>query len=208
MFRGLLYLLKRAESEAVAIQAVRKREIPRMKAQMKQLNKKRSKLCGYLRTNHKLAGDEPRDHQTQKNPSRQPDTDTWIGFPNLKMPSKHGLQCAPYLVRSLTSLESLCCTKVECATAPRTKFVQCYAKISNRKGDKDSKQVVMDLQCLTRSTRSTMRQQIEEAFKSGELRQALSQLKAGKAAGPDMASDLKHLSMNESSVLLSILNSS
>ena len=67
----------------------------------------------------------------------------------------------------------------------------------------------MDPRCLRRSTRTTPRLQIVEAFTPGELQQALSQLKAGKMAGPDgIAPDLlKHLSSKGPSVLLNILDS-
>ena len=43
-------------------------------------------------------------------------------------------------------------------------YVQEYAEISGRKSDKDSRKAIMDLLCPTRSTRTTPRQQIEEAF--------------------------------------------
>ena len=69
--------------------------------------------------------------------------------------------------------------------AKASTFVQEYAKISGRKSDKDSRKVVMGLRCPKRSTLTTQSQQIEEVFTLGELQQALSHLKAGKAAGPD-----------------------
>ena len=89
-------------------------------------------------------------------------------------------------------------------------FVQEYAKISVHKSNKDSRKVVMHLRFLKRSTRTTPSQQIEETFTSGELKQALSQLKAWKPASPDgIAPDLfNNLSLNGSSVLLNILRSS
>ena len=89
-------------------------------------------------------------------------------------------------------------------------FVQEYAKISGGKSDKDSRKVVMGLQCPKRSTHTTTKHQIEEAITHGELRQSLSQQKAGKAAGPyGIVPDLhKHLSSKWSSVLLNILYSS
>ena len=43
----------------------------------------------------------------------------------------------------------------------------------------------MDLRCLKQSTRTTPRQLIKEAFTAGELQQAPSQLKVGKAAVTD-----------------------
>ena len=77
---------------------------------------------------------------SQKNPSGQPGIDTWIGFPNLKMPSKHGLQCAPYQGRSLAPLESRCCTEVQCtpATTQRPQLSFKSTQISRCKKDKDS----------------------------------------------------------------------
>ena len=68
----------------------------------------------------------------------------------------------------------------------------------------------MDLRCLKQSTHTKPRQQIEEAFTAGEHQQALSQLKAGKAASPNgITHDLiKHLSSKGSSFLLNVLNSS
>ena len=88
-------------------------------------------------------------------------------------------------------------------------FVEEYAKISVRKSDKGSRKAVMVLRCPTRSTRTTPWQQIEVAFTPVEHQLALSQLKAGKTAGPNgIAPDLqKHMSTTESSVLLIILNS-
>ena len=126
------------------------------------------------------------------------------------MPSKHGLQCALYLVRIPTRLESLYCTMVVSASKGTKAFVQEYAKISGRKSDKDSRKAVMDHRYITRSTRTTPRQQIIEAFIPGEFQQPLSRLKVGKVAGPDgiVPDLLKQLSMKGSSVLLSILNSS
>ena len=96
----------------------------------------------------------------------------------------------------------------DCAKA--SALIQDYAKISCRKSDKDTRKAVMDLRFPTRSTRTTPWQQIEETFTRGELPQALSQLKAGKEEGPDgIDPDLiKHLSTKESSVLLTIINSS
>ena len=87
-----------------------------------------------------------------------------------------------------------------------SKIVQEFAKISGRKGDKDSRKAVMDRRFPTRYTPTTPRPQIEEAFTPDELQQALSQLKAGKAADPDsIATDLlKHLLTKGSSVLLYI----
>ena len=47
-------------------------------------------------------------------------------------------------------------------------FLQEYAEISGRKSDKDSMKAVMDLGCLTRSTHTTLRQQIKEVIIPGE----------------------------------------
>ena len=93
--------------------------------------------------------------------------------------------------------------------AKASPFDQEYAKISGRKNDKESRKAFMDLRCPTRSTRTSTMQQIEEAFTPGELQLVLSQLNAGKAAGPDGVSpDLrKHPSTKGSSVLLNILSS-
>ena len=64
--------------------------------------------------------------------------------------------------------------------------------------------------CPTRSTHTTMRQQIKEAYTPGELQHTLSQHKLGKVEGPDgIALDLlKHMSTKMSSVQLTILKSS
>ena len=158
-----------------------------------------------LRTNRKQCLEMNHEITTLTEESKRA---TWhrhrIGFPNLKMPSKLGLLCAPYLVGSLTPLESLYCTKLVHAIdlTKASAFVQEYAKISGRQSDKESRKVVNSLRCLKRSTCTTPRQQIEEAYTPREL-------KAGKAAGPDgTAPDLKHLSSKGSSVLLNILSSS
>ena len=58
-----------------------------------------------------------RSPDSQMNQSAQPGTDTWMGFPNAKMPSKHGLPCAPNLEGNLTTLKRVYCTKVECPPA-------------------------------------------------------------------------------------------
>ena len=55
---------------------------------------------------------DTRSPDSQMNPSGQPGTDTRIVFPDLRMPSRHDIQCASYMARSLISLESFYCTKV------------------------------------------------------------------------------------------------
>ena len=110
-----------------------------------------------------------------------------------------------------TGMSLLCkCSVYASGCAKSSTFVQEYAMISSRKSDKDCRKAVIDLRCLTRSTRSTTRQQIEEAFTPDEIQQALSQLKAGRAAGPDGIDPniFRHLSINRSLVVLSIISSS
>ena len=89
-----------------------------MNAQLKQLIEKHNKLCRDLRTNHKQRL-ETNCKITRL--TEEPKMANWHrhfeGFSNLKMPSGHGLLCAPYLEGSLTPLESPYCTKVECTPA-------------------------------------------------------------------------------------------
>ena len=102
------------------------------------------------------------------------------------------------------------CSVYASGCAKALTFVQEYAMISGRKSDKDCRKAVIDLRCLTRSTRSTTRQQIDEGFTPDEIQQALSQLKAGRAAGPDGIDPniLRHLSIKGSLVVLSTISSS
>ena len=113
------------------------------------------------------------------------------------MPNRHGSQCALFGKECQTTGRSLLYRGRLHASnhAKATAFVQEYVENSGRKCDKDSVKAVMDLRCLTRSTRNNPRQQMEEAFAAGELREVLSQLKVGKAAVSDgLAPDfLKHL---------------
>ena len=94
--------------------------------------------------------------------------------------------------------------------AKASAFVEEYAKISVRQSDKDYKKAVMDLRCLTRSTSTSPRLQIEEVFTPFVIQQVLSQLKAVKEEGSDGIAPnlLRHLSPKGSCVLLSILSSS
>ena len=87
------------------------------------------------------------------------------------MPGKNGLMCATHQVGSLTPLESHCCIQVVCASdrAKASAFVQESAKISGRKSDKDSREVVIVHRCPILATRTTPRQLTEEAFTPGEL---------------------------------------
>ena len=77
-----------------------------------------------------------RSPDSQKNQSGLHGTNTRIEFPNQKMPSKHGLQCTPYLVGRLTPLESHFCTKVECTPAIAQRPQQCSRE---RKGQRSQK---------------------------------------------------------------------
>ena len=108
--------------------------------------------------------------------------------------------------------EDLTSTTVECTPAIAQRPQHSFKSTRRSAVAKviDSRQVVMNIRCLKRSTRTTPRQLIKEAIIPGELQQALSQLKAGKAAGPGgiTPDPLNHLSSKGSSVLLNILNSS
>ena len=153
---------------------------------------------------------KPRDHQTH----RRIQAATWHRHLDRIFKLKEAKQ-AWFTVRYLSRKESrtigiplLYIGKVhnsDCAKA--SAFIQQNSEISGRKSVKDSRRVVMDLRCLTRSTLSTLRQQIKEALTPGELQQALSLFKVDKATGPDgIAPDfLKHLWTKWSSVLLTIL---
>ena len=79
-----------------------------MNAQLKELIQVRYELLRDIRNNRKQwlkTNRDAKSSDSQKDLSWQPATDTLIGFPNTKMPSKHGLQCASYLVRNFKPLE-------------------------------------------------------------------------------------------------------
>ena len=154
-----------------------------------------------------MAGHKPHHHQN----NRESKWATWHSLMVRISKSKDAKQ-AWSTVHSLSNRESHATVKsllyrgrVYASDRSKTSaFDQEYTKISGYKSDMDSRKAVMDLRCLTRSTRTTPRQQINE------LQQALSQLTAGKAAGPDgITPDLhKHLLTKGSPVPLTILNSS
>ena len=192
---SVMSLSRRLESVAIPIKAVRKREIPWMNAQLKQLIQKRNELRRNLRTNRKQWLETNRvitrlTVESKRAPSHwhldrifkpKDAKQSWSTVRSLSGKESHTTgKSLLYRGRVYASFRS-----------KASAFIQDYSEIGCLKNDRDSRKAVMDLRCITRSTRTTPWLQIEETFTSGELQQTLSHFKAWNAAGLDgMTHDL------------------